>query len=356
MKIDWQKTASILFCVLVLLGAFFLIGRYMIAVVMPFLIALLIATPVHHAANAIAARTNLPRKLAVVILLLLFFLLSTLLLVLGINRLTQELVRLVDRLASGNELERLMGDIARVGDGIPFLSSNDRLREGLDGMLSSLLREAASTAVSAVTSFATGLLRAMPSIMLFVVVTVISSFYFALDLEAVQKAVLSTLPPQAARRVPHIKTRIRRFVARYMRVYLLLMMITFFELLTGFSLLRVEYSFLLALAVSVVDILPVLGVGTVLLPWAVTEFLTRDFRMGLGLLALWAVITVVRQVTEPRIVGETIGLHPLLTLVGMYVGFRLFGIVGMLLAPALIIAVRTAWREWSPWRKIGSNP
>ena len=353
MKIDWQKTAAILFCALVLLGAFFLIGRYVIAIVMPFLIALLIAIPVHHAAVAIAARTRLPRKLSVVILLLLFFLLTTLLLVLGINRLTQELVRLVDRLASGNELERLMGDLARVGDEIPFLNANDRLRDGLDGMVSSLLREAASTAVSAVTSFATGFLRAMPSIMLFVVVTIISSFYFALDLEAVQGAVLSLLPPQAARRAPQIKVRVRRFAVRYVRVYLLLMLITFLELFTGFTLLRVEYSFLLALAISVVDILPVFGVGTILLPWAVTEFITRDFRMGLGLLALWAVITVARQVTEPRIVGETIGLHPLLTLVGMYVGFRLFGIVGMLLAPALIIAIRTAWREWMPWRKMG---
>ena len=78
--------------------------------------------------------------------------------------------------------------------------------------------------------------------------------------------------------------------------------------------------------------------------------------MGFGLLILWAVITVVRQVTEPHIVGETIGLHPLLTLISMYVGFRLFSIPGMLLAPALVIALRTGLREWMPRRSGRAEP
>ena len=139
---------------------------------------------------------------------------------------------------------------------------------------------------------------------------------------------------------------------KYLRVYLFLMFITFCELFAGFTILRVEYSFLLALVITVIEILPVLGVGTALVPWSIVELLGRDFRMGFGLLILWAVITVVRQIAEPHIVGETIGLHPLLTLVGMYIGFRVFGIVGMLLAPALIIAVRTGVREWMPQKKI----
>ena len=95
--------------------------------------------------------------------------------------------------------------------------------------------------------------------------------------------------------------------------------------------------------------------GTVLVPWSIIELLTRDFRTGFGILILWAVITIVRQIAEPHIVGETIGLHPLLTLIGMYVGFRLFGIPGMLLAPALIIAVRTGLREWGIQKKIEGN-
>ena len=352
MKVDWQKTASILFCVLASVGLFFLIGKYVVVIVLPFLIAWVIALVVHPAANAIAARTRLPRKLTVVILLLLFFALLAVLVTLGINRLAGELGRLAERFASGDQLSRLMADIESVGERLPFLDTHTKLRESLDGMINSMLREAASAVASAVTAFATGLLRSMPSIMLFVVVTVISSFYFALDLDAVHGALISLLPHRVAEKLPAVKSRARRFVIKYLRVYLFLMFITFCELFAGFTILRVEYSFLLALVISVIDILPVLGVGTALVPWSIVELLGRDFRMGFGLLILWAVITVVRQIAEPHIVGETIGLHPLLTLVGMYIGFRVFGIVGMLLAPALIIAVRTGVREWMPQKKI----
>lgn len=353
MKVDWQKSASFLFCLLVGIGAFFLVGKYVLAIVLPFLIAWAIALVVHPAAGAIAEKTKLPKKLAVVLLLLLFFALLAILLTLGVNRLTEELRRLADRFASGDQITRLMDDLESMGDRLPFLSTNKKLQDSFDGMVSSLLREATSAVASAVTSFATGLLRAMPSIMLFVVVTVISSFYFALDLDAVHGSLVSLLPARIAEKLPTVKNRVRRFVIKYLRVYLFLMFITFCELFAGFTILRVDYSFLLALVISVIDILPVLGVGTVLVPWSVIELLGRDFRMGFGLLILWAVITVVRQIAEPHIVGETIGLHPLLTLVGMYIGFRIFGIAGMLLAPALIIAVRTGLREWMPRKKMG---
>lgn len=356
MKVDWQKTASILFCALVAVGLFFLVGKYVIAIVMPFLIAWAVALVVCPAANAVAARTHLPRKLSAVVLLLLLFGLVAVLLTLGVNRLMGELGRLVEQFTTGDGLTRLIDGIERAGTKLPLPGDADatasKLRESLDGMITSFLRETASAAASGLTAFATKLLRSMPSIMLFVVVTVIASFYFALDLETVHRVLFSLLPASAAEKLPQIKTRVRRFTVKYLRVYLFLMFITFCELFAGFSILRVEYSFLLALVISVIDILPVLGVGTVLVPWSLVELLSRDFRMGFGLLILWAVITVVRQIAEPHIVGETIGLHPLLTLVGMYIGFRIFGIVGMLLAPALIIAVRTGLREWMPRKKI----
>ena len=355
MKVDWPKTASILFCVTMAVVFFFWVGKYVVAILAPFLIAWVIALLASPAAGAIAARTRLPRKLAVVLLLLVFFALLVLLFTLGIHRLTAELGRLAERFASGDQLSRLMDDIESVGDRLPFLDGDGKLRESLDNMIKSLLREATSTIASAVTAFATGLLRATPSIMLFVVVTVISSFYFALDLDAVHRSLVSLLPRSLAARLPALKCRVRLFAVKYVRVYLFLMFITFCELFAGFSILRVEYAFLLAIAISVIDIFPVLGVGTALIPWSVIKLFERNFRIGFGLLILWAIITVVRQIIEPHFVGESIGLHPLLTLVGMYIGFRLFGIPGMLLSPALIIAIRTGIREWMPRRMDGKT-
>jgi len=113
-------------------------------------------------------------------------------------------------------------------------------------------------------------------------------------------------------------------------------------LLAGFLLLNVERAVLAALLTSLVDLLPVLGVGTVLVPWSVLAFLSGDVFRGVGLLVLFGIMVVVRQFLEPRIVGGSLGIHPLLTLLAVFAGFRLFGFAGMLGAPILLYAVKAA--------------
>ena len=355
MRVDWQRLASVLFCALVAVGAFFLIGKYVIAVVMPFVIAWIIAMAIRRPAEGLAKRLRMPRRLAAVLLLLLLFALLGTLLTLGIGRLVRELGRLVERFTSGDvtvgeQVSRLLEQVHRVSDRIPFLADSDRsgLQTSVDNMIASLLRQAFSALTSTLTSLVGTIIGALPSIGLFLVVTIIATFYFALDLDAIHRGIGTLLPARVASRIPATWERTRRFLLRYSKAYLFLMFITFCELFGGFTILGIEYAFVLALAISAVDILPVLGVGTVLVPWSVIMLLLRDFRVGFGLLILWAVATVVRQVIEPHIVGGTLGLHPVLTLAGMYVGLRLFGLVGMLLAPALILAVKTALREWRP--------
>ena len=355
MRVDWQKTASVLFCVLVAAGGVFLVGKYLLVILMPFLIAWGLAMLIHPAAKGLAARVGLPRKAVSAVLVILVFAVVGTLLFLGVSRLIDELGRLVERISAGEidvdgPLSRMMDGVGDIGSRIPFLSEvgEGRLRESLDGMLDALIREAGSKLASLLTALVTGLVRALPSIAIFVIVTVIAAFYFALDLDTIHGFLVSLFPERISKKLPALRDRVRRFFVKYLRAYLLLMLLTFLELFVGFSLLSVEYSFLLALAISLVDVLPVLGVGTVLVPWSVAELFMRDFRTGFGLLILWAVITVLRQVAEPRLVGGSLGLHPVVTLVGMYVGFRLFGILGMLFAPALTVAAKVILKEWQP--------
>ena len=123
----------------------------------------------------------------------------------------------------------------------------------------------------------------------------------------------------------------------WFRAYLLILGLTFFELFIGFSMLGVSYSFLSALGVALVDILPMFGAGAVLVPWAAVMLITGDQFMGVGLLVLWAIVSVVRQFAEPRIIGRSFGVSPILTLLAMYAGLRLFGIGGMITAPAALM-------------------
>ena len=118
--------------------------------------------------------------------------------------------------------------------------------------------------------------------------------------------------------------------------------LTFGELLIGFLILGVDYAFLLALIIAVLDMLPVLGVGTVLIPWALVALLQKNFYLGFGLVILYLVMLVLRQIAEPKLLGKSLGLHPLLTLFASYAGFRLFGFLGMLAGPVVATLIKNA--------------
>lgn len=357
MRINWQKTASVLFCVLVMLGALFLVGKYILVIVMPFLIAWGLAFSLRPAAKRLAARTGIPLRVCSVLLLTFLLCVLGILLFFGLNRLMEELGRLAEGVSSensaiGQKISSILNTVEQLSDRIPFLAdSSEPLRKRFDQMLTTVLQDAAGKIMAGITSLATELIRSVPSFALFIIVTIIAAFYFALDLDTFHRSITALLPHRLSEKLPEYGARTRRFAAKYLRAYLLLMFLTFCELFVGFTVLSVEYSLLLALIISVVDVLPVLGVGTVLVPWSVIELLSRDFKTGFGLLILWAAITVIRQIIEPKIVGGSLGLHPLVTLVGMYVGFRLFGIVGMLAAPALAVAAKVILKEWRPQKK-----
>ena len=117
------------------------------------------------------------------------------------------------------------------------------------------------------------------------------------------------------------------------------MCLTFLILLAGFLLLRIDHPFLWAATVCLVDILPVLGTGTVLIPWSVVCFLQGNHLQGIGLLAVYTIISILRSVLEPRLVGKQLGLDPLVTLFAIYAGYHLWGLMGMLVAPILAVVL-----------------
>ena len=126
------------------------------------------------------------------------------------------------------------------------------------------------------------------------------------------------------------------------------MFITFVELVLGLSLINllginINHIIPIALLISFIDILPVLGVGAVLIPWALISMLNGHSALGIALLILYAIITVVRNILEPRLVGQRFGLHPIATLFAIYIGGKLFGVIGVFLLPLTIIIIKQLW-------------
>ena len=123
------------------------------------------------------------------------------------------------------------------------------------------------------------------------------------------------------------------------------MLITFIVMLVGLVILRRPYALLLAFIIALLDCLPVIGVGTILLPWSLYELIFGERYIGIGLVVLFILYEIVRQFAEPRIVGKNLGIHPIITLVLIYVGYSLFGIVGLLFVPIATVLINIVTGE-----------
>ena len=141
-------------------------------------------------------------------------------------------------------------------------------------------------------------------------------------------------------------------LGKWLKAECILLAVTFCQLLVGLLLIRQEYALLLAVLIALIDALPVFGTGTVLAPWAAVECLLGNVPKGAALLALFAVISVVRSVLEPKLVGRHLGLDPLVTLMALYVGYKLWGVGGMIFAPLLAVTIM----QVTPGRERGDTP
>lgn len=352
-KYDPKKAAAWIFCLICAVLEVYLLIRYALGIVMPFLIAFILAAVTHRPAAALSRRTRLPRKLWAVILLTAILASAASLIFWGVGRLLYEGENLLSHIASdsaklGSTIADIFDRISSIGDRkIPLIENLLKIEafrefwEELDSILARVISDTVASVTGKLPRALFSIVVSLPGYFVFVVVTLIASFYFCLDYDKIKSFAISALPSGISEKLPIIKKRLGDAAAKYARAYLLLLLLTFLQLFVGFTLLRVQYPFLLAFLVALVDFLPILGVGTVLIPWGLFELIfSKNIFLGVGLLVLYIIVTVIRQITEPKVVAESLGLHPLITLASMYAGLRLFGVFGMILAPLAASALR----------------
>ena len=350
-SVDWQRTASILLCVLFAALAIYLAFKYLLLIFLPFIIAWGVSLIINPLASGLSKKLGIRKKPLAAILTSLLLALICILLVWGVNRLIFEAERLLERLVAdradlGEKIAELFARID--GQKLPLVENLIKIEqfrqiwENIEQLTADAITEAISALTRGIPGAVISILSRLPSIFLFVLVTIISCFYFSLDLDRIHGAMISLLPTKWQEKLPDVKKRMLGAAVKYVRAYVLLLALTFVELLVGFSILGVSYPLLIAFLVAVVDILPVLGVGTVLIPWAVIEIIfIKDLYMGIGLAIIYIVVTVIRQITEPKVVAGSLGLPPLAAIVSMYAGFKLLGIFGMIAGPMIALAIRS---------------
>lgn len=186
-------------------------------------------------------------------------------------------------------------------------------------------------------TFAKIIATSLPNIIIFIVVFILSTFFISSDKDKIGAFLAKQLSNRWRDRLYSIKEFLFNALFKYLKALLILIFITFIELSIGFTIIGIDYAILFALFISVIDALPILGTGTVLIPWAIFNIALGDFKLGISLLIIYIIVLLVRQLLEPKIVSGQIGLYPLVTLMSMYVGLQLIGFFGMIAGPIVML-------------------
>lgn len=327
----------------VVYGAF----RYLFPATLPFLIAFPAAVLLRRPTLAISRHTKMPQKIIASLLAILFVSLLLGGIAVLIWKLASEIGDAARSIMSGETalLENLQSMLSRIGDLIdrlPFSGGEnaEALRDAVTETILDMSKNMIAALGAKIPELAGKLASTIPQALIFFVVTVLSTVYFCADYDKILLFFRKHSPKQIREITEKIRTAAKTTLAGILRSYAVLLLFTFAELLLGFVLLGESYAFLLAILTALVDSLPVLGTGIILLPIALYRFFIGDVKAALGFLILYIAVTVIRQILEPKILGNGVGIHPLLMLISMYIGFRLFSIPGMLLLPILIMITK----------------
>lgn len=340
MELEARKRFLINFAFLgVATALIYFIARFLLGYLLPFVIGVAVAFALQRPAGFISKKLNADKGVCAAILTAGSYIVITALLITAVWQAGLGLAHTAERLPDSlnSAAEQLSKFRTLVQDKISLLP--DSMASALRSLTQTSFDGLIERASRWISSLATAIARGFPSFLLSCVVTFAASCYIAKDYERLIRFLRDILKPQTTENLGIIKDILVNSVLKLLLGYLILTVITFAELLIGFLVLGIKSSVITAAIIAIVDLLPVIGTGAVLLPWSLLCFVADKPALGIGLLILYLIITVARNFLEPRIVGRQIGITPLLTLLSMFLGLRVAGVAGMLILPLSLIVV-----------------
>ena len=329
--------------VLLWLAGLYVFCRWLLLALLPFLVALGLSAITEPLVQKVRRKLRVRRSFAAAVV-------TTLLLLTIGGAAALLLIRLVLELQTwSNRLPEAVEQFPQIWNALLdrvdswYTSCPVFLRSGLDGMAQQLMTEGpslAGTVSTWVMEGASALLAALPSAGLFLVTTVLAIYFTSLSYPAILSFLKRQLPESWQKRCRSAAQCCRSTILKWLRAELLLILITFLLLLAGFTWMGLDFALLAAAFTALVDALPVLGVGAVLIPWSVLSLLLGNTERGLALLALYAVTSLTHSLVEPRLLAGQADLPPISALLAMYVGFRFLGVGGMILFPVFLLLVK----------------
>ncbi|MBQ9744827.1 MAG: sporulation integral membrane protein YtvI [Clostridia bacterium] len=345
----YRKIAYFGASVILVFIAFILFVKFIFPILLPFLIALFIAFISRPLVDRICRKTRLNRSAVSIIIMLLLLFFTFYILFVSVSYAVTQIGNIIATVTEQLSTEdNYITDFFSFIDGLklrfPFL--DDGIMGGESSVYSmavDMIQEGLRSVGMRITSALARVIASLPSIIITAVVVILSLFYFAKDYDKITAYIRELLPKRMRKTARNIKNDILNVVIKYFKSYFLLFLLTFAELFVGFIILKIPNAFVLSGLIATVDILPVLGVGSVLIPWAIIVFIGGNSPLAIGLLVLYAIVYFLRQIQEPRIVGKQMNVHPVFALFTMYAGLKIGGIFGMIVGPFVAFVIKTVY-------------
>ena len=351
--------------VVIIVGLFYLAIKYALGIVWPFVVAFFLAMLLQRPVNFLSTKTPLKRGISSVIMVLFVLVIVGSILGLIIGRIVIELKGFFDYLLIKMEDAPAFVDQiqAWLSDTFSFLpkSLHESIMTATENFLNRLMGIEAKASADAIQAESSGIdfsllssplgavwgtAKQIPMIAVGVLVCVVSCCFMTTDYRTLRDMILSQLSQERQSAVIRTKQVTFSTLGKMGKAYSIILFVTFMEMLLGLSFLKLihvydsGYIFAIAFITAIVDIIPVLGTGTILIPWALWSLFTGDVGLGIGLLVVYAIISVIRQVIEPKLVASQLGLPPFVTIMAMYIGSQLFGFIGLFLLPITIMLLK----------------
>lgn len=346
-----KQLVKILIFIGILLGTYIGI-KYVIVFIAPFLIAAFISAINEPIVGYLETRLKLNRKSASIISLTLSICVIAALAVSVLFKIYTELLKLQHNLPDyinsiSYTLSVYYSKITAFYNSLPY-NVQGSFRENLLVFLPKLEGVIAAIATSIISS-----ITSLPKLGIFITVTLLSSYFISSDKKNIRNFIYRQIPNKSQLRFYNIKTGAVSSIFGYFKAQLIIMTVTFIVSTLGFIIINAEYAVLMGLITAISDGIPLLGSSIVMIPWIIWNFITGNLRMALGLSSVYIFAIIVRQIIEPKIVSYQTGLHPLATLISMYLGLMIFGVIGLFIGPITIIFLKslhssgviTIWNE-----------
>lgn len=339
----------------------YFVVKYAFGLMFPFMIGFIVSFLLNPAISFISQKLRIPQKLVAMVLVLLLFTAAGMVISWigirafagikeGVTRLPEVYNDIIEPV-----IQQLFDNIEEnVAKFDPLLVQViNEIAASLSKSMGSIVSSFSSTAIR----FVSSTVSFIPSLFLQIVLAVISTLFFAMDYHNINEYVEKVLPPQGHQFLMDIKNFTTGIGLKFIKAYAILMSITFIELAIGLSILRVEGAVVIAASIAVIDVLPVLGTGGVVIPWLIIEFIRGNTSFAIGLTILYLIITVIRNFLEPKLVGQQIGLHPLVILICLYVGVKIFGFIGLFALPLIVVIAKHIYdsRKQNQLKQVENN-